>query len=68
MLIIIGDVGAYLVRTGGGSIYVVGIKIPTQNGQWITADLFHPKIAGEQNPVPMVDHHRNAQVDFALHR
>ena len=54
MLILTGDVGAYLVRTGGGSIYVVGIKIPTQNGQWITADLFRPKIASEQNPVPMV--------------
>jgi dienelactone hydrolase len=54
MLILIGDVGAYLVRTGGGAIDIVGIKIPTQNGQWITADLFRPKTASEQNPVPMV--------------
>ncbi len=54
MLILIGDVCAYLVRTGGESIDVVGIKIPTQNGQWITADLFRPGMASEQNPVPMV--------------
>ena len=54
MLILTGDVGAYLVRTGGGSIYVDGIRIPTQNGQWIAADLFRPNIASEQNPVPMV--------------
>jgi dienelactone hydrolase len=53
-LIFLGDAGAYLVKTGAGSIDVVGIKIPTQNGQWITADLFRPKTATEQNPAPMV--------------
>ena len=53
-LILFGDAGAYLVKTGAGSMDVVGIKIPTQNGQWITADLFRPKAATEQSPVPMV--------------
>jgi dienelactone hydrolase len=53
-LILFGDIGAYLVKTGGGSIDVTGIKLPTQNGQWIAADLFRPISATEQNPVPMV--------------
>jgi dienelactone hydrolase len=53
-LILFGDIGAHLVKTGAGSIDVTGIKIPTQNGQWIAADLFRPKIATEQNLVPMV--------------
>lgn len=53
-LILAGDTGAYLVKTGAGSIDVLGIKIPTQNGQWIAADLFRPKAASEEKPVPVV--------------
>ena len=53
-LILFGDAGAYLVKTGAGSIDVLGLKIPTQNGQWITADLFRPKSATGENPVPMI--------------
>jgi dienelactone hydrolase len=53
-LVLLGDAGAYLVKTAGRSIDVVGIKVPAQNGQWITADLFRPKSATEQNPVPAV--------------
>lgn len=53
-LIVFGDAGAYLVKTGAGSIDVVGIKVPTQNGQWITADLFRPRSATNENPAPVV--------------
>ncbi len=53
-MILTGDIGAHLVKTAAGSVDVTGIRIPTQNGQWITADLFRPKAATEQNPVPMV--------------
>lgn len=53
-LILIGDIGANLVQTAGRTIQVVGFKLPTENGQWIMADLFKPKIATEENPVPMV--------------
>lgn len=53
-LILVGDIGAYLVQTDGGNVDVTGFKLPTQNGQWVTADLFRPKIATEQNPVPLV--------------
>jgi len=54
VLIVVGDIGAYLVQTDGGKIQVVGFKLPTENGQWVTADLFRPKTATGENPVPMV--------------
>lgn len=53
-LILVGNIGAYIVQTDGGKIDVIDIKIPTQNGQWITADLFKPQSATAENPVPMV--------------
>jgi hypothetical protein len=33
---------------------VVGVKIPTENGQWLTADLFRPKSATAETPAPLV--------------
>jgi hypothetical protein len=53
-LIFAGGLGAYLVQTGAGKIEIVGFKLPTERGQWITADLFRPKSATEENPVPLV--------------
>ncbi len=53
-LILVGSFGAHLVQTGGGTIDVVGFKLPTENGQWVTADLFRPKSASETNQVPLV--------------
>lgn len=53
-LILVGSFGAHLVQTGGGAIDVIGFKLPTENGQWITADLFRPKSASETNQVPLV--------------
>ena len=54
VFILIGNIGAYLVQTDGGRIDVAGIKIPTENGQWVTADLFKPKDASAKHKVPMV--------------
>lgn len=53
-LIFAGGFGAYLVQTGGGKISVIGLKFPTENGQWVAADLFRPKSATEKNPAPLV--------------
>ena len=53
-LIVAGDIGAYLVQTDGGKNQVAGFKLPTENGQWITADLFKPKSATAEHPVPLV--------------
>ena len=53
-LIVVGKIGAYLVQTSGGRIQVVGLEFPTENGQWIAADLFRPQKATEKSPVPLV--------------
>ena len=53
-LILIGGIGASLLQTAGNSIDVIGVRIPTENGQWVAADLFKPKSATAKNPVPMV--------------
>ncbi len=53
-MIVVGGVGAHLVQTDGGKIDVVGFRLPTENGQWVTADLFRPKTATEDNKSPMV--------------
>ncbi len=42
------------MQTGGGTVAVSGFTLPTENGQWITADLFRPKIASPVNQVPVV--------------
>ncbi len=45
---------ASLVQTSGGRVDIKGITIPTQNGQWVAADLFKPKDATSENKVPLV--------------
>lgn len=54
ILILIGNIGAWSVKTLGGKVTVVGLKLPTENGQWIAADLFKPKSATEKTPAPLV--------------
>lgn len=53
-LILLGDIGAAWVQSDGGRIQVVGLKLPTEDGQWVTADLFRPETATEKNPAPLV--------------
>jgi hypothetical protein len=43
-----------LIQTSGGRVQVRDIKIPTQNGQWLVADLFRPRSATSENPAPLV--------------
>jgi dienelactone hydrolase len=52
--ILLGDAGAWLVQTDFGKVEVSGFTLPTENGQWIAADLFRPNNATAQNPVPLV--------------
>ena len=42
------------VQTSGGRVQVRDIRIPTQNGQWVVADLFKPRSATSENPAPLV--------------
>lgn len=53
-LILLGGFGASLVQTAGRTVEVRGFTLPTENGQWVTADLFKPKTATAENPVPLV--------------
>lgn len=45
---------ASLLQSSMGQVRVTGIRLPTQNGQWVTADLFRPLSATEEHPAPLV--------------
>lgn len=53
-LVFAGALGAHLFKTDFGRVVVTGIKLPTQNGQWLTADVFRPRTATEKTPAPLV--------------
>jgi len=53
-IVVIASAVASGVQTAGGTVRVHGIKIPTQNGQWLVADLFKPESATADNPAPLV--------------
>jgi len=42
------------VQTSFGDTKIVEIKFPTENGQWVLADLFKPITATKENPAPLV--------------
>jgi acetyl esterase/lipase len=45
---------ASLIQRSWGRVKVQDIKIPTQNGQWLVADLFKPTSATSEAPAPLV--------------
>jgi len=53
-LVLLGSVGAWWVQTAGGRVSVSGFRLPTENGQWLAADLFRPREATDKAPVPLV--------------
>ncbi len=53
-IVVLSSLGAARIQTAGGDIRVQSIKIPTQNGQWLVADLFRPLSATSENPAPLV--------------
>jgi len=42
------------VQNSFGRVHVQDIKIPTQNGQWVVADLYRPRTATSEDPAPLV--------------
>jgi len=54
LAILLASFVASQVQTSGGSVRVNDIKIPTQNGQWVFADLFKPESATHEAPAPLV--------------
>lgn len=53
-VIVAGGFVASRLQRAGGDVQLVGLKIPTQNGQWIAADLFRPRSATAGHPAPLV--------------
>jgi hypothetical protein len=53
-IVLVASAIAAYVQSGGGSVDVQDIKIPTQNGQWLVADLFKPESATRESPAPLV--------------
>ncbi len=53
-IIVVASLLASRVQTSGGRVRVTGIKLPTQNGQWVVADLFRPLSATSETPAPLV--------------
>jgi hypothetical protein len=54
LTVILASYLAYLIQTSGNQVSVQSVKFPTQNGQWVVADLFKPKSATKENPAPLV--------------
>ena len=42
------------IQSAWGKVHVNSIRLPTQNGQWVAADLFRPLTATGKNPAPAV--------------
>ncbi|OHE42513.1 MAG: hypothetical protein A2Y16_00025 [Tenericutes bacterium GWF2_57_13] len=54
LLLLVGVIGARLILTDAGAIDVYEVKLPTQDGQWIVADLYKPTTATAAHPAPVV--------------
>jgi acetyl esterase/lipase len=54
LIVVVASLLASLVQSSGGKVQVMEIKIPTQNGQWLVADLFRPRSATGERPAPLV--------------
>lgn len=53
-VVLLSSIAASLVQGSCGRVKVVDIKVPTQNGQWVAADLFRPVTATADTPAPLV--------------
>ena len=53
-LCLISSVGASLIQTGGGKVSVQTHSIPTENGKFISINLFKPDNATPDNPAPLI--------------
>ena len=54
LILFLSSYFASLIQSSWGQVRVESIKIPTQNGQWVVADLFKPYKASSDNPAPLV--------------
>ncbi len=45
---------ASLIQTSWRRVQLTEVRFPTQNGQWLAADLYRPRTATEKTPAPLV--------------
>ena len=53
-IVLLASALASQIQTSGGKVKVTAISLPTQNGQWVAADLFRPLSATSTAPAPAV--------------
>ncbi len=54
VLCLISAIGASLLQTDFGNVQIIKFKIPTDNGKWLSGNLFRPVSATAENKVPIV--------------
>lgn len=54
LLAFISCIGAFIVQSSGGRVSVSQIKVPTDGGRWVSAQLYKPDSATKETPAPMV--------------
>jgi len=55
LLVVLGaSLLASLIQNSWGRVQVTGLRLPTQNGQWVVADLYRPRTATSETPAPLV--------------
>ena len=54
LIIFLSSFIAYLIQSSWGDVSVYNVTIPTQNGQWVVADLYKPSSATKMSPAPAV--------------
>lgn len=54
ILAFISCIGAFIVQGSAGKVEVTQIKVPTDGGRWVSAQLYKPDSATKDNPAPMV--------------
>lgn len=54
VLVLISCIGASILQTDFGNVQITKITIPTDNGKWISGNLFRPVNASAENKVPLV--------------
>ncbi len=54
ILVVVCSALSSRIQSSWGKVRITSIQLPTQNGQWVAADLFRPLSASEEHPAPAV--------------
>ena len=54
VLVLVSCIGASALQTDFGRVQITKFTIPTDNGKWVSGNLFRPVSASADDPVPLV--------------